>query len=81
MVLPGGACAATGTALNMCYGWSLERSGVALHTPRRFRVEGHRVDQEAKVTDNLGDHDNRGKESSARSKVECGLLRPQQPGR
>jgi hypothetical protein len=57
---------ATGAALNMCYGSSLGRSEVALHTPCRFRVEGHRVDQEAIVTDNFGDHDNRGKEPSAR---------------
>ncbi len=35
-------------------------------------MEGHRVDQEAKVTDNFGNHDNRGKQPSVR-KVECGL--------
>ncbi len=49
-----------------CYGWSLERSGEALHTPGRFREEGHRVHQEAVVTDNFANHDNRGKEPSAR---------------
>ena len=52
----------------------------AFHTPRRFQVEGHRVHQEAAVTDNFANHDNRGKEPSAR-RVEFGLLCPQQPGR
>ncbi len=76
MVLRGGGCVATGQHAS-CYGWPLERSGVGLHTPRRFRVEGHRVHQEESVvTDNFANHDNHGKESSAR-KVEYGLLYPQ----
>ncbi len=79
MVLIGGACVATGAALNML--WLVAREEWwALHTPRRFRVEGHRVHQESVATDNFANHDNHGKESSAR-KVEYGLLCPQSPKR
>ena len=79
MMPPAGPTRLPGQRLT-CYDWSLERGGVALHTPRRFRMEGHRVHIETVVTDNLGNHDNRGKEPSAR-RVEFGLLCPQQPGR
>jgi hypothetical protein len=46
-----------------------------------LKGEGQGVHQEAVVIENLGNHDNRGKQPSARRKVGCGLLCPQQPGR
>ncbi len=78
MVLPGGARVATKAALNML--WLVAREEWRSTPLGAFKGEGHRVHQEAVVTDNFANHDNRGKEPSAR-KVECGLLCPQQPGR
>jgi hypothetical protein len=51
--------------LNMLWLVARERGDVTLHTPRRFRVEGQSVHQEAAVTDNFANPDNRGKGSSA----------------